>query len=55
MTFTNFGIIGYGHFGQLLAASLAEHGRVRVYDVDAAKLATLPKGVEAATVAEVAA
>ena len=54
MTFTTFGIIGYGHFGQLLASSLAEHGRVRAYDVDSAKLATLPNGVEAATFAEVA-
>jgi prephenate dehydrogenase len=54
MTFGTFGIIGYGHFGQLLATSLAEHGRVRVYDTDPAKLTELPDGVEAATFSDVA-
>jgi len=32
VTFTSFGIVGYGHFGAFLAQSLASHGDVVVVD-----------------------
>jgi prephenate dehydrogenase len=55
MGFESFGIIGYGHFGQFLAASLAPYGEVIVADVDAGQLADRVDGVRAGTVEEIAA
>jgi prephenate dehydrogenase len=55
MRFETFGIIGYGHFGQLLASSLARHGKVLVYDVDAAKVDDASDGIRPASLDEVAA
>lgn len=52
--FESFGIVGFGHFGQMLAGSLAGHGRVLVYDNDAGKLRDLPEGVESAALEDVA-
>ena len=55
MRFETFGIVGYGHFGQFLAPSLARHGKVLVYDTDEAKLEQATNGVRPATLDEVAA
>jgi prephenate dehydrogenase len=55
MTFTTFGIVGYGHLGELLAASFAEHGEVIVFDVDSQRLAALPGGVRVGTLPDAAA
>jgi prephenate dehydrogenase len=55
MGFETFGIIGYGHFGQFLAPSLARHGKVLVHDADDAKVEQLSDGVRAASLDEVAA
>lgn len=54
MQFETFGIVGYGHFGRFLAASLAEHGKVLVADSDARKLDDAPDDVRVATIDEVA-
>jgi len=55
MRFETFGVVGYGHFGQFLAASLARLGKVLAYDVDDAKLDNAPDGVRSAPLVEVAA
>jgi prephenate dehydrogenase len=55
MRFETLGIVGYGHFGQFLASSLARHGKVLVYDADDAKLEHTTDGVRPASLAEVAA
>jgi prephenate dehydrogenase len=55
MRFETFGIVGYGHFGQFLAASLARLGKVLVYDADDAKLGHTTDGVRSAALEEVAA
>ena len=55
MSFETFGIVGYGHFGQLLASSLARYGKVLVYDVDDTKLEHASDGVRPAALDEVAA
>ncbi len=55
MRFETFGIVGYGHFGQFLAPSLAQHGKVLVYDADETKVADAPDGVRPASLDEVAA
>jgi prephenate dehydrogenase len=52
--FGTFGVIGYGHFGQFLARSLAEHGKVLVTDVDESRLSADVDGVRAASIEEVA-
>jgi len=53
--FTTFGIVGYGHLGQLLARSLARRGKVLVTDTDASRLEDLTEGVEVASLDAVAA
>jgi prephenate dehydrogenase len=55
MSFDTFGIIGYGHFGQFLASSLARQGKVLAYDADDTKLEHTADGVRPASLAEVAA
>jgi prephenate dehydrogenase len=55
MRFGTFGIVGYGHFGQFLAPSLARHGKVLVYDADEAKVEHAADGVRPASLDEVAA
>lgn len=55
MRFETFGIIGFGHFGQFLAPSLARHGKVLVHDADDAKVEHASDGVRAASLDEVAA
>ena len=55
MRFETFGIVGYGHFGQFLAASLARFGNVLAYDTDDAKLEHTTEGVRSAPLEEVAA
>jgi prephenate dehydrogenase len=55
MRFETFGIVGYGHFGQFLASSLARHGKVLAYDADDAKLEHMTDGVRPASLAEAAA
>ena len=52
--FESFGIVGFGHFGRMLAGSLADHGRVLVYDEDPASVVALHDGVESAALVEVA-
>jgi prephenate dehydrogenase len=54
MGFDTFGIVGYGHFGQFLAPSLARHGKVLVHDADDAKVEQVSDGVRAASLDEVA-
>lgn len=56
MKFTSFGIVGYGHFGEFMARSLArERGAsVLVTDVDAAKIPTRRRRIQAAPVPEIA-
>ncbi|HMF82723.1 MAG TPA: prephenate dehydrogenase [Acidimicrobiia bacterium] len=54
MRFETFGIIGYGHFGQFLASSLARHGKVLVYDADEAKIEHASDGIRPASLDEVA-
>lgn len=54
MTFTRFGIIGFGHFGQFLANSFAPHGAVIVTDLDPARLSQLPDDVRSGTISEIA-
>src|SRR5262249_4934412 len=54
MRFETFGIIGYGHFGQFLASSLARHGKVLVYDADEAKTEPASDGFPPASLDEVA-
>ena len=55
MGFQRFGIVGFGHFGQFFAASLADAGaEVLVPDADDDRLADLPAGVRAAPLAELA-
>jgi prephenate dehydrogenase len=51
--FTTFGIVGYGHLGQLLARSLADQGKVLVTDVDDTRLEDVTKGVRVASLDEV--
>jgi prephenate dehydrogenase len=55
MRFETFGIVGYGHFGQFLAASLARFGNVLAYDADETKLEHTTDGVRSAPLEEVAA
>ena len=55
MSFETFGIVGYGHFGRLLASSLARHGKVLVCDADNAKVEHAGDGILAASLDEVAA
>jgi len=55
MRFESFGIVGYGHFGQFLAASLTRFGKVLAYDADDAKLDHATDGVRSARLEEVAA
>jgi prephenate dehydrogenase len=55
MRFETFGIVGYGHFGQFLAASLARHGKVLVHDADDAKVEHAGDGIRPASLDEVAA
>src|SRR5438477_9104204 len=55
MRFETFGVVGHGHFGQFLAASLARLGKVLAYDVDDAKLDNAPDGVRSAPLVDVAA
>jgi prephenate dehydrogenase len=52
--FESFGIVGFGHFGRMLAGSLAGHGRVLVYDDDPEMLVDFPNGVKAGEVEDVA-
>ena len=55
MDFQRFGIVGFGHFGQFLAASLVDAGaEVLVDDADDDRLTDLPAGVQAAPLAELA-
>jgi prephenate dehydrogenase len=51
--FKTFGIVGYGHLGQLLARSLAAHGKVLVTDVDETRLEDVTEGVRVASLDEV--
>ncbi|HUF84263.1 MAG TPA: prephenate dehydrogenase [Acidimicrobiia bacterium] len=51
--FKTFGIVGYGHLGQLLARSLAEHGKVLVTDVDETRLEDVTEGVRVVALDEV--
>ncbi len=51
--FARFGIVGYGHLGQLLARSLASRGEVLVTDVDETRLEDVTKGVRVASLDEV--
>jgi prephenate dehydrogenase len=53
--FKTFGIVGYGHLGQLLARSLAAHGNVLVADVDPTRLEDVTEGVRPTTLDDVAA
>jgi prephenate dehydrogenase len=55
MSFESIGIVGYGHFGQFLAPSLAQHGKVLVYDTDDTKLQHATEGIRPASLDEVAA
>lgn len=55
MRFETFGIVGYGHFGQFLAASLARFGKVLAYDADDTKVERAADGVRSAPIEEVAA
>src|SRR5262245_3459640 len=55
MSFETFGIIGYGHFGRLLAPALAQRGKVLVHDVDDTKVDGASDGVRPASLDEVAA
>lgn len=50
----NFGIVGYGRFGQLWAKSLITYGDVRVYDVNQSKI-TSESPCKSLTLEEVAA
>lgn len=52
MTLSTFGIIGYGHFGEFLSGSLAEHGQVLVSDIDDTKPLAGPNGVRRAELDE---
>ncbi len=52
--FESYGIVGFGHFGRMLAGSLAEHGRVLVYDENADSVVALHDGVHEASLEEVA-
>lgn len=52
--FESYGVVGFGHFGRMLAGSLAEHGRVLVYDVHHEDVVALADGVEEAPLEEVA-
>lgn len=51
--FTTFGIVGYGHLGQLLARSLADRGKVLVTDVDDTRLEDVTRGVHVASLDDV--
>jgi prephenate dehydrogenase len=51
--FKTFGIVGYGHLGQLLARSLAAQGKVLVTDVDETRLEDVTEGVRVASLDEV--
>ena len=53
--FETFGIVGYGHLGQLLARSLATRGKVLVTDVDDSRLEDVTEGVHPTSLDEVAA
>lgn len=55
MRFETFGIVGYGHFGQFLASSLARHGKVLVHDADDTKVEHASDGIRPASLDEVAA
>ncbi|HEY4397835.1 MAG TPA: prephenate dehydrogenase/arogenate dehydrogenase family protein, partial [Acidimicrobiia bacterium] len=55
MRFETFGIVGYGHFGQFLAASLARVGTVLVCDADDGRLQHTTDGVRSAPLEDVAA
>lgn len=55
MTARTFGIVGYGHFGELIATALKGHGEVLVTDLDATALPPFPAGVRSALLAETAA
>lgn len=52
--FESFGIVGFGHFGRMLAGSLADHGQVLVYDENPEAVVALHDGVEPASLEEVA-
>ncbi|MEX2269778.1 MAG: prephenate dehydrogenase [Acidimicrobiia bacterium] len=52
--FESYGIVGFGHFGRMLAGSLVEHGRVLVYDEHPANVVALPDGVQEASIEDVA-
>jgi prephenate dehydrogenase len=52
--FTRFGIVGFGHFGQFLAQSLAPHGEVLVTDLDPVRLTVLSGEVRSGTISEIA-
>jgi prephenate dehydrogenase len=51
--FKTFGIVGYGHLGQLLAGSLSSQGKVLVTDVDETRLEDVTEGVRVASLDEV--
>ncbi|MGQ0802653.1 MAG: prephenate dehydrogenase/arogenate dehydrogenase family protein [Actinomycetota bacterium] len=51
--FKTFGIVGYGHLGQLLARSLAGEGKVLATDVDETRLEDVTEGVRVAALDEV--
>ncbi len=52
--FSTFGVIGFGHFGEFLARSFAEHGEVLVTDVDTGRLPAANGRIRPAPLGEVA-
>jgi prephenate dehydrogenase len=52
--FESYGIVGFGHFGRMLAGSLAEHGRVLVYDERPENVVALHDGVQHGSLEDVA-
>jgi len=54
-TFESYGIVGFGHFGRMLAGSLVDHGRVLVCDEHPENVVALADGVESAPLEAVAA
>jgi prephenate dehydrogenase len=54
VSFDRFGIVGYGHFGQFMARSLAAQGSVLVTDTDRTKLPPGGDEIRAAEIGEVA-
>jgi prephenate dehydrogenase len=49
-----FGLVGYGHFAEIVSRSLTAHGRVLVYDTDPARLPQAGPNLEPASFEDVA-